>query len=179
MKKIITLYLALVLVLSLCACTEKQPSEIELTEANIYEYLSIATDVKSSTVDSEKESIMGIGITTHTGDATIDINVVNQSPNHFKNATITCEIYTFVNLYPAGYGWEFDYGNRQTGTSSNNDENYKAITISLPYDGNWNGTESLSLALYDDGSEFMFQAPAALKSCYLRIVDVKGTVELD
>lgn len=177
MKKALSIVLALIMCLSLCACgSSNQPQPITLTTANIREYLSISAAVESCNIDEEKHSFLGITRTIYTGDARVKIQAVNQSGRNFKNVIIKCRISTTVDgMFEAPYGWEFTSGNQQTGTNPLTDENYKIITITLPYDGNWSDTESLSLEFYE--ASFGFVSPVKLSDCDIKIMEVTGTVE--
>ncbi len=175
MKKTLALLLALAMALSLCACgggTE------ELTVDNIYDYLDIDASVADCEVTEDSHSIGGFGFNSYEGEATVEVSVVNQSDAKFEDVTITCEVCTDVSCISksARYGWEFNSGNQQTGQEPHTDRNYKTIEISLPYDGNWEDTEDLSLVLYDDGINFI-HAPYDFMACYVHVVDVTGKVK--
>lgn len=192
MKKLIAILTALTLCLPLCACSERTDAiehttansesadAINLTTANIDKYLSIDADVVDSNVEKETTSILGIGIYSYEGKATVKLNVVNQSGATFKNVTIKCRLSTFMNYSSTieghDYGWEFKTGNRQSILGNHDSKNYKDITITLPYDGNWSTTEELELVLYTETSK-VFLTPYKLSSCYLTISSVSGTVE--
>ncbi len=172
MKKTLSLIMLTVIVISLAACG----SSVKLTTENINNYLSIKASVSDCNVEKESGSILGIPYNTYNGDATAKIEVVNQSGAKFENVTITCKVYTFVDCIPGpvGYGWEFNNGNNQTGNNPHTDMNYKTITITLPYDGNWDSQENLTLKLYEDGIKYI-TAPYELDGCYVDIIDVTGT----
>lgn len=174
MKKTLACLLALAMCLSLCACG----GGTKLTTDNIKNYLSIKASVSNCEVDKKRDSILGVGVTSYNGEATVEIEVVNQSGATFENVSITCDVFTYVDCIPGphAYGWEFDSGNEQTGLHPHTDKNYKTITITLPYDGNWSKTEKLSLELYEDGINYI-TAPYDLSNCYITITDVSGTVK--
>ena len=175
MKKILAVLLALVTLLSVCACGNSESSDkrIELSVDNINQYIKLSTEIKDCTINKDSNSILGILYVDYSGNATVKISAVNQSGAKFENVTITCEIYTSVSSYPIPYGWEFNYGNKNTG-KTNLDKNSKTLTISLPYDGNWSDTESLTLKLYDQ-SYYATTAPGELYGCYIKILNVSGT----
>lgn len=172
MKKIISLLLVITMVLSLCACEK----EIPLTTENIQEYLSVSAIVE----DCEIESSKIFGITFYDGKATLKINTFKKSNVTFQNVTIKCKVYTGVETSPSFYelyGWEFNSGNKQTGTTSVTDENYKIITIDLPYNGEWSGKEKLTLEWYEGGTHRPYELGETTWSGYgVEIVEVTGTV---
>lgn len=173
-KRILVFTLCLALMVSLCACGGGK----KLTTDNINEYLSISATVTDCDVSKDSGSIRGIGYSAYDGEATVKIAVVNQSGANFENVKITCEVSTYVDCIPGphAYGWEFNNGNKQTGTKAHVDKNYKTVTITLPYDGNWSSTEKLTLELYEDGINYI-SSPYDLSNCYVTITDVSGTVK--
>jgi hypothetical protein len=180
MKKIIAMFLVLVTLLLVCSCgnsesgnSESGDKRIELSVDNINQYINLSTEIKDCTVNKDSGSIHGVSYVDYSGNATVKVSAVNQSGAKFENVTITCEIYTFVNSHPIPYGWEFNYGNKNTG-KTNLDKNSKTITISLPYDGNWSDTEALTLKLYGQLNYFM-PDPSKLYGCYIKILNVSGT----
>jgi len=168
MKRIIILAVIVIMALSLFSCGGKR---VELTTDNIDQYLDISAVVKDSDVEAVPASIYGAYYKNYEGDATVELQVVNQSGAKFENVEIECELYTHVDLFPICCGWEFDSGNVNSGTSSNSDKNSKRVRIVLPYDGNWRDTENLTLEIYEGGS----MDPSELSSCYVKILSVSGT----
>ena len=175
MRRALSLILALVMCLGLCACGGKK---VELTTDNIKEYLSIEATVVNADVDSSSGSVGGFYYKNYSGVATVKLEVVNQSGAKFANVSIVCELYTFPVFYKGGpaYGWEFTSGNQQYLNEVTDSENYKSISISLPYDGNWSTTVNLELELYTSVSK-LGVPPSELSSCYVRIISVTGTAE--
>ena len=181
MKKTVSLILAFVMCLSLCACssTDKQtePTKTELTKSNIEHYLAFTSNVDCK-VETETGSIYGFYYKNYSGSATANIKVVNQSGAKFENVTITLKLYNVTfNANSEGIicGWEFTSGNHFEGSTLANAINYKTITITLPYDGNWSGTETLELALYTQWSD-MITSPSKLSRLSYEIVKVTGNV---
>lgn len=130
-------------------------------------------------MEKDSGSIYGYQYYNYTGESTVKLEVVNQSGVKFENVTIVCELYTFVDFKGNDplFGWEFKMGNQQTLTNSRVDsKNYKRITITLPYDGNWSTTEDLELTLYTSAINILM-TPHELSDCYLRIASVSGTIE--
>ena len=171
MKKIFSLLIVVVILLSLSSCGDKR---VELTVDNIKHYINLDAIVADCNVEAESGSVMGIKYKNYRGDAKIEVNAVNQSGAKFENVIIECELYTHLETYPAKHGWEFNNGNRNSGTDSYKDTNTKKIRIVLPYDGNWSHTESLSFVMYDEGRKFL-ASPLELSYCYLNILSVSGT----
>jgi hypothetical protein len=165
------------MILSLSSCGEKSVEEksVELTVDNISQYLAINAVVTDCNVETDSGSVGGLYYENYNGDATVQIKVVNQSGAKFENVIIECELKTFVDCYPACHGWEFNTGNKNSGEESSLDTNTKTIQIILPYDGNWDDTEYLTLEMYDEGHKFI-TAPWELSNCYINIVSVTGTV---
>ena len=152
MKKALALILALVLCFPLCACNEKekQKTQKKLTTENIGSYLHIDANVIDCNISEEMKSLYGFNYKIYSGDAKIKIDVVNQSEATFSDVTIVCDVYTYVDCENlTWYGWEFDYGNSNSGKNSHSAKNSKRVTISLPNDGNWANTESLSFVEYE------------------------------
>ena len=103
------------------------------------------------------------------------MNVLNKGDAKFESVRLTLKLSTeiYSNLSDAPHGWEFRVGNKQTGTESNKDVNYKTVEIVLPNDGNWEETFDLKLAIYGDQYRF---APSKLNDCSIEVVSVVGTV---
>lgn len=186
MKKVLSLVLTLVMCLSLCACgnngkevsDQKQSEEITLTTENVENYLSINTNVLDCDITQDKGSVLGLYYKNYEGEAEIEIDVVNRSDATFLDVVIECEVYTYVTCESgdAWYGWEFDYGNVNSGGKTHSDTNRKRITITLPSDGNWYRTEDLTFEAYDDQINFLF-GPSELTVCGIDIISVTGTVK--
>ena len=172
MKRIISLLIVGIAILSLSSCGEKR---VELTVDNISHYLNIDAFVTDCNVETDSGSVGGLKYKNYSGDATVQVKAVNQSGAKFENVIIECELKTFVTCYPACHGWEFKTGNKNSGKESPLDKNTKTIKIVLPYDGNWSDTEYLTLEMYDEGKKFI-TAPLELSNCYLYITNVSGTV---
>lgn len=176
MKKTLALLLALVLMLSLCACGGSG-GKTKLTKENINEYLAITSTVDCN-IDTDSGSIGGLGYKNYSGNATADIKITNQSGAKFENVNITLklEVLTFdANKEGLICGWEFSSGNKHEGTTMADAINYKTVTVSLPYDGNWSSTEKLELALYSQWSDLLL-SPAKLSSVYVSVEEVTGTI---
>ena len=180
MRKALFLLLAIALCLSLCACGEKEEplTEKKLTTDNIGSFLNIDANVIDCDIQEEKGSVYGLFYKLFEGDAQIEIEVVNQSDAKFTDVTIECEVYTYVTCETTDswYGWEFDYGNNNSGGKSHSDKNSKRITIKLPNDGNWSNTEDLTFVAYDSQMNFLF-GPSELTICGIEIISVTGTVK--
>ena len=176
MKKLMFFTLALVMLLNLTACGAG--GGIELTTDNIKEYVSIKASVVDSEVEKDSGSVGGLYYKNYEGEATVKLEVVNQSGAKFENVSIVCEVYTFPYFNADGptYGWEFKSGNKQYLNNVADSENYKSITITLPYDGNWSTTENLELVMYTETSKIPV-TPSELSTCYVRIVSVSGTAK--
>ena len=173
MKKALSLILALVMCLSLCACgeEEKEPTTTLLSTDNVKDYLSFQATVTECEVNEEE----GFLYNDYDGTAKVRLSVVNQGDAKFESVRLTLKLSTKVSCItgPVPYGWEFRVGNKQTGTEPHTDVNYKTVEIVLPNDGNWEETFDLKLALYGDQYRF---APSKLNDCSIEVVSVVGTV---
>lgn len=176
MKRLLSLGLIIVLVLSLAACGKK-----ELTSDNIKDYLSF-----SSTVDCDVETDEGfvtidvypISYKIYSGEATADIKITNQTGAKFENAKlelklkiITCE----ANEDGLICGWEFKKGGHKEGSNRGNYLSYKTITVDLPYDGNWNTSEIIELVLYSKWKD-LSSAPMELSNVSIEVVSATGSI---
>jgi len=177
MKKAIVILLALVMVLSLSACGgggSNSTKKTELTKENIEDYLAF-----TATVDCSIDDSGSIGfIKNYSGEAKADIKITNQTGAKFENVTIKLKLKVLTfNANKSGIicGWEFSNGNTHEGTTMGDAVNYKTVNVALPYDGNWNTTEQLKLALYSQWKDLV-GSPSKLYSVYISVEDVTGTV---
>ncbi|MBQ9762151.1 MAG: hypothetical protein IJV82_03640 [Oscillospiraceae bacterium] len=175
-KKTLSLILAILMCLPICACgnkseSAKEPVPYSLTTENIKDYLAFQTTVTECEV-TETPVLM---INTYSGNAKVRLNVVNRSDAKFDNVSITLKISTDVTCIPGpvAYGWEFKLENQQTGKEPHKDTNYRTVKIALPNDGNWEDSFDLELALY--GSKYLL-SPSELSSCSVEVVRVTGLV---
>lgn len=170
MKKVIAISLMLVICFGLMGCSD---GKVELTLDNINKYLSITADVIDSDVEKTTKTVYGIYTKSYSGDAKVQVKATNQSGMKFQNVEIKCKLSVFNGTAGGIYGWEFNSGNVCEGKTLS-DDNYKYVTIVLPYDGNWSSTEKLTLELYSDGVKYMFDIDE-LNSCKIEVISVSGT----
>ena len=87
MKKILSLILALVMCLSLCACGEKEEL-IELTTDNIGNYLAFSKDVSGGSVEKAKKSILGTSFTYYEGTGEYTLTASRHDNVGFKDVVV-------------------------------------------------------------------------------------------
>mgnify|MGYP000068346956 FL=1 len=170
MKKALSLILLFAICLGLTGCGN---NKVELTLENVKEYLNITASVTDSDVEKTSKSVAGIYTKAYKGTSKVELRVTNQSGMKFQNVEIKCKLSVFNRTAGGIYGWEFNTQNVHEGETLS-DDNYKYVTIVLPYDGNWSGTEKLTLKPYSDGYKFTFDVKE-LDSCQLEIISVSGT----
>lgn len=190
MKKTITILLTLIMALSLVACgggqeIEEPSSEqgIKLTTENIREYLSFDAVVTDCNIEKSTGSTMGMSYNDYSGNATVSVNITNNSGVKFKNVELTFKLYNYVDfLYKNGdkYGWEFSIGNEKNFSNADeidrSSENSKVLKVSLPYDGNWNDSLTMNLVQYTSGILSSYAPSEKYCNCYITLISVSGTV---
>lgn len=180
MKKALSLILALVLCLSLCACggTEEAKTEsVALTTANISQYLKVNATVEECNFD---EGEMGSGFYLGAeGDAKILIETINNSGAKFDGVTLTCEI-----TVSGGFtcGWEFTKDNIRSEDEHSREDNSKIITIDLSYNGEGSVTENVKWVNYKgewENQMLLVYDELDNSDVDIEIIEVTGLVEVE
>ncbi|MBQ5953673.1 MAG: hypothetical protein IJL47_06530 [Lachnospiraceae bacterium] len=181
MKKLVILFLAIIMVMSLVACGGNTEKEIELTTENIGEYLFFAANVTECNIKGSSGSAMGMGYKDYSGDAKVSISVTNSSGAKFKNVELTFELYNYVDfLYIDGdkYGWEFSSGNEKNFKNADeidrSSKNSRTLKVSLPYEGNWNDSLTMKLVQYTSGIFSIYAPKESGCNCYIKLISVSG-----
>ena len=127
MKKTISLLLAIILCLSLCACSDgtKAPAEVELTVDNINEYLAFEFDYSKV----ERESKIGLSF----GYTDLTLSTYAVAAGSFSNAEITVEI-------PLTNGWSVSSGDE---AYDENNSDVLVCTFRIPASGTYTDTHDL------------------------------------
>ena len=182
MKKAIALLLAVLVFLSFAACGSKELEGTELTTENINEFLSYSAEVVDCNIEKDSGSVMGLSSTDYTGDADVVISVTNTSGANFQNVELTFKLYTWPDfLFMDGdkYGWEFSSGNEKNFSSADeidrSSENSKTLKVSLPYEGNWEGTQTMKLVQYTSGIFSMYEPKESNCHCFIKLMSVSGS----
>lgn len=136
MKKAAILVLALSLALPLGACGSER---IALTTENVSDYLSISVDVTDCRVNEDRGEFMGIPVYDISGEAEVEVSTMVQSDVQFEDVELTLE------LRPANLDWQFVRGNEQRVNRYDETVNYKALRLSIPFDGETTATEEMEL----------------------------------
>ena len=180
MKKAISLLLAFVMCLSLCACgggdsDKSKTTEVELTVANVKDYLRFSAKVEECNFDEG-----GLGYLGAEGDAKILIEAINNSGAKFKDVTITCEIWVAGGLR---CGWEFTRNNNRCEEDHKEAYNYKVVTITLSYDGEATVEEKLEWANYKSedwsGGKMPVYDELSDDDIQINVIEISGTVVVD
>lgn len=87
MRKALSLILALILCLSLCACGDKTPQSIELTTENINQYITILAAYNNY------RATHGWDMGYYHGNCDIDLQAYTVAPGDFSNVEITIQVY--------------------------------------------------------------------------------------
>lgn len=157
--------------LSLVACGGNSKKEtINLTLDNLSEYLTLEANVTESELDKTSQGITG-------GSAEVKITATKQSDISFEAVSIKIEASTGISYFNGlEYGWEFVSDNKQDtefehGISPNN--NYKTITLSVPFEGDMETVENLTFVPYRN---YYILTPKELSSVHIKVIDVSGSV---
>lgn len=103
MKKVLSLILALILCLSLCACGDKTPQSIELTTENINQYITIL-----AAYNNYREECFYLTdiVRVYHSYCDVDLQAYTVTPGNFSNVEITIQVYVPNDVGdPGEYPW--------------------------------------------------------------------------
>ena len=186
MRKILVAILALIMTISVSACSifNPEPTKIELTEENFFDYIKMETAKTDRKVvdETELEYLLGvvpIAQRTIEGSAKYHVNFFRVKDVVLEDVEVTLNIEMAAQSgESSGYQWEFDNGST-------------TITkqISFPVDGNINISEDMHIEILDQelinsnaknaemlGSETTIQDPFTM---FVNIESVSGYVIID
>ncbi len=186
MRKILVAILALIMTISVSACSifNPEPTKIELTEENFFDYIKMETAKTDRKVvdETELEYLLGVVPIAHRtieGSAKYHVNFFRVKDVVLEDVEVTLNIEMAAQSgESSGYQWEFDNGST-------------TITkqISFPVDGNINISEDMHIEILDQelinsnakndemlGSETTIQDPFTM---FVNIESVSGYVIID
>ena len=186
MRKILVAILALIMTISVSACSifNPEPTKIELTEENFFDYIKMETAKTDRKVvdETELEYLLGVVPIAHRtieGSAKYHVNFFRVKDVVLEDVEVTLNIELAAQSgESSGYQWEFDNGST-------------TITkqISFPVDGNINISEDMHIEILDQelinsnaknaemlGSETTIQDPFTM---FVNIESVSGYVIID
>lgn len=186
MIKILVAILALIMTISVSACSifNPEPTKIELTEENFFDYIKMETAKTDRKVvdETELEYLLGVVPIAHRtieGSAKYHVNFFRVKDVVLEDVEVTLNIEMAAQSgESSGYQWEFDNGST-------------TITkqISFPVDGNINISEDMHIEILDQelinsnaknaemlGSETTIQDPFTM---FVNIESVSGYVIID
>lgn len=186
MRKILVAILALIMTISVSACSifNPEPTKIELTEENFFDYIKMETAKTDRKVvdETELEYLLGVVPIAHRtieGSAKYHVNFFRVKDVVLEDVEVTLNIEMAAQPgESSGYQWEFDNGST-------------TITkqISFPVDGNINISEDMHIEILDQelinsnaknaemlGSETTIQDPFTM---FVNIESVSGYVIID
>lgn len=142
MRKILVAILVLIMTISVSACSifNPEPTKIELTEENFFDYIKMETDETDINVVDETthKDLLGIPIAHRTieGSAKYHVNFFRVKDVVLEDVEISMKI--TMGYQGSSYQWEFDNGST-------------TITkqISFPVDGNVNISEDMHIEILD------------------------------
>lgn len=180
MKRIMSLLLSMLLLMSLCACNKNsaedvsEPEIIELTTENISDYLTINSTLEESTV----EASYILGHEGWSGESTIKTEIFTQTNAHFENVQLKLRLQIEEDTSWAEiYHWEFDDGNKTDETAGEyTSRQYKLIDISVPYDGACERTDELSLMIVRFYDLTKGHDPLTASNISVSVEEVSGNV---
>lgn len=182
MKRIMSLLLSMLLLMSLCACNKNstedisEPEIIELTTENISDYLTINSTLEESTV----EASYILGREGWSGESTIKTEIFTQTNAHFENVQLKLRIQIEEDkpsVVPEIYHWEFDDGNKTDETADNfTSRQYKLVDISVPYDGACERTDELRLMIVTFYNLTKGHDPLTASNISVSVEEVSGNV---
>lgn len=186
MREILVAILALIMTISVSACSifNPEPTKIELTEENFFDYIKMETAKADRKVvdETELEYLLGVVPIAHRtieGSAKYHVNFFRVKDVVLEDVEVTLNIEMAAQSgESSGYQWEFDNGST-------------TITkqISFPVDGNINISEDMHIEILDQelinsnaknaemlGSETTIQDPFTM---FVNIESVSGYVIID
>lgn len=186
MRKILVAILALIMTISVSACSifNPEPTKIELTEENFFDYIKMETAKTDRKVvdETELEYLLGVVPIAHRtieGSAKYHVNFFRVKDVVLEDVEVTLNIEMAAQSGESSeYQWEFDNGST-------------TITkqISFPVDGNINISEDMHIEILDQelinsnaknaemlGSETTIQDPFTM---FVNIESVSGYVIID
>lgn len=186
MRKILVAILVLIMTISVNACSifNPEPTKIELTEENFFDYIKMETAKTDRKVvdETELEYLLGVVPIAHRtieGSAKYHVNFFRVKDVVLEDVEVTLNIEMAAQSgESSGYQWEFDNGST-------------TITkqISFPVDGNINISEDMHIEILDQelinsnaknaemlGSETTIQDPFTM---FVNIESVSGYVIID